>query len=91
VEEVELTRWDGTDAPPKINGFFNCLGMLVISRCSWNSLPENMEHQTSIHELIIEQCNENLSLQRLSSSLKKLKLQKWNGSAPSCIILVNFW
>ncbi|GJN13554.1 hypothetical protein PR202_gb00270 [Eleusine coracana subsp. coracana] len=69
-----------------------CLSKLEMSHCSWKSLPENMEGLIFLEELVISDCKNIFSLPSLPLSLKRLRLEDWNGSDASswnCEPLVN--
>uniref|UniRef100_A0ACD5W5X2 Uncharacterized protein n=1 Tax=Avena sativa TaxID=4498 RepID=A0ACD5W5X2_AVESA len=53
---------------------FPHLRVLVLSKCSWDALPDNMEHFTSLKELYIYACENIRSLPTLPQSLEKFKL-----------------
>ncbi|XP_062182618.1 putative disease resistance RPP13-like protein 1 [Phragmites australis] len=77
---LHFSSCNGLDAPLKISKFLVYLRKLIVSYCSWKSLPENMEHLKSLEELIIGNCSEIRSLPRLPKSLKKLSLSQCNRS-----------
>ncbi|GJN12043.1 hypothetical protein PR202_ga30286 [Eleusine coracana subsp. coracana] len=80
LQYLHFSNCNGSDAPPKLRELRSRLCNLSISDCSWNSLPDNMEHLKSLEELNIMSCKNILSLPKLPVSLERLSLMDWNGS-----------
>lgn len=82
LQNLQFSNCEGSVSPPRFRFRELCLHLrtLTISDCSWNSLPENLEHLTSLQELNILSCRNIVSLPRLPMSLKRLSLTDWNGS-----------
>ncbi|KAI5016807.1 hypothetical protein ZWY2020_029085 [Hordeum vulgare] len=53
---------------------FPHLRMLTLAGCSWDALPGNMEHLTSLETLMITRCENIRSLPTLPQSLKEFEL-----------------
>lgn len=88
---LKFSYCNGSNAPPNISELV-CLCKLEISHCNWKSLPKNMERLIFLEELVIADCKNILSVPSLPLSLKKLRLEDWNGLHPSscnCELLVN--
>ncbi|XP_044950177.1 putative disease resistance protein RGA4 [Hordeum vulgare subsp. vulgare] len=64
-----------TKLGPEFCGFFSHLRKLKISDCSWGTLPDNMEHLTSLKDLTVDFCRNIRSLPR---SLEHLRLHGCN-------------
>ncbi|GJN38399.1 hypothetical protein PR202_gb27435 [Eleusine coracana subsp. coracana] len=80
LQHLHFSNCNGSDVPPKLREVRSRLRKLSISDCSWNSLPDNMEHLKSLEELNIMSCKNILSLPKLPVSLERLSLMDWNGS-----------
>ncbi|KAL6908216.1 hypothetical protein ACP4OV_002386 [Aristida adscensionis] len=78
LKKLYLSDWHGFDAPSGFSISLANLCELEISICSWDSLPENMEQLVSLEKLIVNNCQNILTLSRLPESLKKLKLSSSN-------------
>ncbi|KAK3139549.1 hypothetical protein QOZ80_5AG0385000 [Eleusine coracana subsp. coracana] len=88
---LKFSYCNGSDVAPDIINLVS-LCKLEISHCSWKSLPKNMEGLIFLDELVISDCKNIVSLPSLPLSLKKLRLEDWNGTDASswnCEPLVN--
>ncbi|TVU24113.1 hypothetical protein EJB05_26511 [Eragrostis curvula] len=81
LENLQYLELSNCYAPPKIGESVMYFRTLVISSCRWYSLPENMERLTWLEKLVIDECENIMSLPILPSSLKVLTLRRWNGSS----------
>ncbi|KAK1612099.1 hypothetical protein QYE76_035772 [Lolium multiflorum] len=72
VNHLELSNC--TEPGPELGGFFAHLRELTIEWCSWDALPDYMEHLTSLQTLHISGCRNIRSLPALPQSLERLDL-----------------
>jgi hypothetical protein len=63
-----------TEPGPELVGFCAHLRQIMISCCSWDALPDYMEHLTSLHTLHISHCRNIRSLPALPQSLEHIHL-----------------
>ncbi|OEL14415.1 putative disease resistance RPP13-like protein 1 [Dichanthelium oligosanthes] len=80
LENLQHLELSNCYAQPVIGESFMCLHTLVISDCTWYSLPENMERLTLLEKLALRNCDNILSLPSLPLSVKKLVIYKCNRS-----------
>ncbi|KAF8673416.1 hypothetical protein HU200_048980 [Digitaria exilis] len=77
LQHLELSD---CNAPPVIGESFLNLHTLVISNCTWSSLPEKLDRLTFLEKLVIRSCSNIMHLLLLPQSLKVLTLESWEGS-----------
>ncbi|KAK1611812.1 hypothetical protein QYE76_035485 [Lolium multiflorum] len=84
VNHLELISC-GPQPGPELGGFFAHLRELKISCCSWDALPDYMEHLTSLQTLRIMYCRNIRLLSALPQSLEHIHLNWCNElSMSSC-------
>ncbi|XP_047054985.1 disease resistance protein RGA2-like [Lolium rigidum] len=76
VNHLELSHC--TKPGPELGGFCAHLRELTIEWCSWDALPDYMEHMTSLQTLHIMHCNNIRLLPALPQSLEYFKLRTKN-------------
>ncbi|XP_037435206.1 LOW QUALITY PROTEIN: putative disease resistance RPP13-like protein 1 [Triticum dicoccoides] len=67
-----------TKLGPELGGFCSHLRSLYIFGCSWDTLPDQMEHLTSLKDLGLKGCRNIRSLPTLPQSLECFKLSRSN-------------
>ncbi|KAL6638174.1 hypothetical protein ACP70R_025746 [Stipagrostis hirtigluma subsp. patula] len=82
LQKLQLIKLNGSDAFSWniSDQFLVNLRTIRIECCRWNSLPENMEHLTSLEMLIIMECENILTLPKLPASLMYISLRGCNQS-----------
>ncbi|XBI97286.1 hypothetical protein VPH35_033454 [Triticum aestivum] len=84
LQQLTLFGWSQPGRAPELEAF-NHLRMLYLIHCSWNSLPGNMEHLSSLKELDIYEYLNVRSLPTLLQSLEYFTLGKRDaGLMESC-------
>ena len=73
MQNLQLYRWGQLGPGPELEAFPH-LRMIEIHCCSWDALPGNMEHLTTLKELSIFSCMNIRWLPTLPWSLDKIKL-----------------
>ncbi|WVZ49574.1 hypothetical protein U9M48_000916 [Paspalum notatum var. saurae] len=63
---------------------FNCLRVLSIVYCDWESLPENMKHFKLLQSLFIAKCNKIELLPKLPWNLEKIRIYECNVLSKTC-------
>ncbi|KAM3258841.1 hypothetical protein ACQJBY_050553 [Aegilops geniculata] len=67
-----------TELGPELGGSCSHLRSLYIFSCSWDTLPDHMEHLTSLKDLNLERCWTIRSLPKLPQSLECFRLGRSN-------------
>ncbi|SPT20955.1 unnamed protein product [Triticum aestivum] len=84
LQELTLFNWRQPGPAPELEGFIQ-LRSLKLSYCSWNALPGNMEHLSSLESLYIDGCLNVRSVPTLPQSLEDFALSDCNdGFMKSC-------
>ncbi|KAF2912116.1 hypothetical protein DAI22_11g232400 [Oryza sativa Japonica Group] len=84
LRTLELSGSSRLISIPEHNELFRNLYSLVISYCSWDSLPENMERLTSLKKLVFENCDGSWLLPALPQSLEEFDVTYCYELAWSC-------
>ncbi|KAF7033792.1 hypothetical protein CFC21_044867 [Triticum aestivum] len=74
LQELVLWDWGQLGPAPQLVECFPHLHVLKLWNCSWYALPGNMEHLTSLRELVVSSCPNIRSLPTLPQSLEGLRL-----------------
>ncbi|VAI93112.1 unnamed protein product [Triticum turgidum subsp. durum] len=79
LQKLELWGWVQLGPAPDLEAFIHLRSLYLFS-CSWDTLPGNMEHLTSLRKLEIWNCRNIRSLPTLPKSLEEFKVAgcSWN-------------